>query len=112
MENLLYGLVLLQYVREAWEMKIWKEEVIRLEKESIFISAEALPCMNKSEFTGESEEPSTSSLQKGTAKEYSLKNIWGAISYVQPSPLWLHRQALLARTGTLVVSRASVLKMS
>lgn len=112
MENLSYGLALLQHVREAWEMKIWKEEVIRPEKESIFISTEALPCMNKSELKWESEGPSTSSLQKGTAKEYSLKNIWEAISYVQPPPLWLHRQASLAGPGTLVVSRASVPTMS
>lgn len=58
MENLSYGLALL-HVREAWEMKIWKEEVIRPEKESIFISTEALAYMNKSELTGESEEPGT-----------------------------------------------------
>lgn len=81
-------------------------------RERIFISTEALPCMSKSELTGGSEEPSISSLQKGTAKEYSLKNIWEAISYMQPPPLWLHRQESLVVPGTLVVSRASVPKMS
>lgn len=100
----MHGLALLQNVSKAWKMKIWKEEVIKSQKESIIIPTEAWPWVNKSELTGKSEEPNTSSLQKDTANEYLLKNIWEAISYVQLPPLWLHRQASLAGPGTLVIS--------
>lgn len=42
-------------------------------KESIIIPTKALPSVNQSELTGKPEEPSTSSIQNGTAKGYFLK---------------------------------------
>lgn len=99
MENVFYGLALLQSVREAEKRTIWKEKSRRSEKELIIILTEAPTWVNKSEFTGKSEEPSIFSLQNGTAKMYSLKDTWKAISYMQLPRLGLHRPAPLAEPG-------------
>lgn len=71
-------------------------------KESIIIPTKALPSVNQSELTGKSEEPSTSSIQNGTAKGYFLK-ISGKHFLCAAAPLWLHRQASPTGSGTLII---------